>query len=107
MAAGVGSDRRLAERQQRGLAGTGAADDDEKLARGDRKRYVINSPDAAAVKTLADVLECDQGRDLAHMSWLSHCGEPTKPTPPLPRALNLSPLFCGERSKLERSSNFG
>src|SRR5271170_1698343 len=63
--AGVGVDQPVGQPQQRGLAGTGAADDGEQFALGDFERYVVHGPDrraaAAAGKTLADMGECDQG----------------------------------------------
>ncbi len=65
-AAGVGVDQPVCEPQQRGLAGTGAADDGEEFALGDIERDVVHRQNrlraAAAVKALADMRKCDQGR---------------------------------------------
>ena len=60
--AGVGLDQPVDEPQQRGLAGTGAADDGEEFALGDLERDVIDRHHAAAVKRLADMRIGDQGR---------------------------------------------
>src|ERR1700691_5621950 len=57
-------DQAVGEPQQRGLARARAADDREKFAALDMKRDVIDGLDAAAIKTLADVVEDDQGGNL-------------------------------------------
>src|SRR5262249_54827649 len=60
--AAVGLDQAIGEPQQRGLAGAGAADDAEQFTFCDRERNAVDRPDAAAIKTLADIVERDRGR---------------------------------------------
>jgi hypothetical protein len=79
MLAAVGVDQPVRQPQQRGLAGAGAADDGEKFALGDLERDVVHGLQAAAVKTLADMRKCDQGRGGGHIVGLSHRPEATKP----------------------------
>src|SRR5712671_6534996 len=69
----VGVDQPVRKPQQRGLAGTGAADDGEEFAPGDLDRDVVHGLNtlraAAAVKTLAGMRKCDQG-------WSWHSVQP-------------------------------
>ena len=60
--AGVRFDQPVGEPQQRGLAGTGAADDGQKLSFGDLERDVVDGHHATGVKGLADIRIGDQGR---------------------------------------------
>src|SRR2546423_2484974 len=92
-AADIGIDQPVGQPQQRGLAGAGAADDSEEFALGDLERDVVDRPDAAAVKTLADVRKCYQRRILhfssAHGPFL--CPTPRqRQVPVCTTSLNLS-----------------
>ena len=57
-------DQTVGKPQQRGLARARAADDREEFAALDMKRDVIDGLDAAAIETLADMVEDDQGGNL-------------------------------------------
>src|ERR1700688_1386951 len=79
---GIGVDQPIRQPQQRGLAGTGAADDSEEFPRGDLERDVVDRLDAAAVKALADMREGDQGRRW-HSVQPCDCGSYPPPSEPL------------------------